>query len=65
MKKRDTIAVVRDSKTGRWTEWLATHATVSDKGSVTIRASDALSSSQARAQLKAVKRIREAMSTKR
>jgi len=51
-------AVVRDAKSGRTIEWVAA-TKLSDSGSVTIAAGDALKAKVVQSQLDAVRRIRE------
>lgn len=64
MKKRGSF-LTRDAKSGQFVEWRAVTASVSDKGSVSIRASDALKSDEAKSQLAAVTRIREALTNRK
>ena len=61
-KKQSTVA--RDAKSGQFVEWRA-KTTVSQSGSVTVSAGAALRDAGVKTQLEAVRRIREASSSKR
>jgi hypothetical protein len=58
MQANKQTTTVKDAKTGRQIQWLA-KTSLSDRGAVTVMASDALNSVEVKAQLEAVKRIRE------
>lgn len=54
------VQVVKDPRTGRSIQWQA-KSTLSSSGSVSISAGDALQAEVVKAQLEAVKRIRESV----